>query len=48
MGDELRTLAAALELDLGPDGRPANPLVVLPLDRWRDAPSRTCGVPPPW
>jgi enoyl-CoA hydratase/carnithine racemase len=35
---ELAELAGRLELDVLPDGRPANPLVVLPLDRWRDAP----------
>jgi enoyl-CoA hydratase/carnithine racemase len=35
---EPRTLAARLELDVSPDGEPLNPLVVLPLDRWRDAP----------
>jgi enoyl-CoA hydratase/carnithine racemase len=32
-------LAGRLELDLQPDGRPANPLVVLELDEWRDAPA---------
>ena len=31
-------LAGQLELQLLPDGRPANPLAVLELDRWRDAP----------
>jgi enoyl-CoA hydratase/carnithine racemase len=34
----LAELAAQLELDVLPSGRPANPLVVLELDRWRDAP----------
>ena len=33
----LAQLAAQLEMDLLSDGRPANPMVVLPLDRWRDA-----------
>jgi enoyl-CoA hydratase/carnithine racemase len=36
---ELSLLAAQLELDLSPAGEPGNPLVVLPLDQWRDAPS---------
>jgi enoyl-CoA hydratase/carnithine racemase len=31
-------LAGRLELDVLPDGKPANPLVVLELDQWRDAP----------
>jgi Enoyl-CoA hydratase/isomerase len=31
-------LAERLELDLASDGTPANPLVVLDLDPWRDAP----------
>jgi enoyl-CoA hydratase/carnithine racemase len=35
---ELGQLAARLELDLTPDGGPVNPLVVLELDRWREAP----------
>jgi enoyl-CoA hydratase/carnithine racemase len=35
---EFSLLAALLELDLPVTGEPANPLVVLPLDRWRDAP----------
>jgi len=35
---ELGQLAVRLELDLTADGGPANPLVVLELDRWRDAP----------
>ena len=35
---ELALLAARLELELSPLGWPANPLVTLPLDRWRDAP----------
>jgi enoyl-CoA hydratase/carnithine racemase len=35
---DLAELAARLELGVLPDGRPANPLVVLPLDQWRDAP----------
>jgi len=38
MATELAQLAGRLELDVLPDGRPANPLVVLPLDRWRDEP----------
>ncbi|MGH3294108.1 MAG: enoyl-CoA hydratase/isomerase family protein [Trebonia sp.] len=38
MSTELAELAGQLELHLLPDGRPANPLVVLALDRWRDAP----------
>jgi Enoyl-CoA hydratase/isomerase len=38
MSNALAELAGRLELDLLPDGRPAGPLVVLPLDRWRDAP----------
>jgi enoyl-CoA hydratase/carnithine racemase len=36
-------LAARLELDLLSDGTPANPVVVLPLDRWRDAPAEQVG-----
>jgi enoyl-CoA hydratase/carnithine racemase len=32
-------LAARLELDLSAAGAPGNPLVVLPLDQWRDAPA---------
>jgi enoyl-CoA hydratase/carnithine racemase len=35
---ELGQLAARLELELTADGGPANPLVILELDRWRDAP----------
>jgi enoyl-CoA hydratase/carnithine racemase len=35
---ELAGLAGQLELDLRPDGTPANPLVVLQLDDWRNAP----------
>ena len=38
MATELAQLAGRLELDVLSDGRPANPVVVLPLDRWRDAP----------
>jgi len=38
MPTELAELAGQLELDLLPDGTPANPLVVLRLDDWRDAP----------
>jgi hypothetical protein len=38
MPTELAELAGQLELDLRPDGTPANPLVVLRLDDWRDAP----------
>jgi enoyl-CoA hydratase/carnithine racemase len=38
MAAELAQLAGRLELDVLSDGRPANPVVVLPLDRWRDAP----------
>jgi enoyl-CoA hydratase/carnithine racemase len=38
MATELARLAGLLELDVLSDGRPANPVVVLPLDRWRDAP----------
>lgn len=34
----LAELAGQLELHVLPSGRPANPLVVLDLDRWRDAP----------
>jgi enoyl-CoA hydratase/carnithine racemase len=36
---ELAELAGQLELDLSPDGTPVNPLVVVELDRWRDAPA---------
>ena len=36
---ETGVLAAQLSLDLSFDGVPANPLVVLPLDSWRDAPA---------
>jgi hypothetical protein len=35
------SLAAELALELSPAGVPANPLVVIPLDRWRDAPAAT-------
>jgi enoyl-CoA hydratase/carnithine racemase len=35
---DLAELAARLELAVLPDGRPANPLVALPLDQWRDTP----------
>ena len=38
MPAELAELAVQLELDLRPDGTPANPLVVIALDDWRDAP----------
>ncbi|TVZ02532.1 enoyl-CoA hydratase/isomerase family protein [Trebonia kvetii] len=38
MPAELSALAGQLELELLPDGRPANPLAVIELDRWRDAP----------
>jgi hypothetical protein len=38
MPTELAEVAGQLELQLLPDGTPANPLVVLPLDGWRDAP----------
>jgi enoyl-CoA hydratase/carnithine racemase len=34
---ELGRLAAELDLELTPAGAPANPLVVLDLDRWREA-----------
>jgi Enoyl-CoA hydratase/isomerase len=37
MSNSLAELAERLELGLLPGGRPASPLVVLPLDRWRDA-----------
>jgi enoyl-CoA hydratase/carnithine racemase len=40
---ELGQLAARLELELAADGGPANPLVVLELDRWRDAPPEYVG-----
>lgn len=43
MATELAQLAGRLELDVLPDGRPANPVVVLPLDRWRDAPPGLIG-----
>jgi enoyl-CoA hydratase/carnithine racemase len=39
MSTELAELAGQLELHLLPDGSPANPLVVLALDSWREAPS---------
>jgi enoyl-CoA hydratase/carnithine racemase len=32
------SLAAELELDISPTGIPANGLVIIPLERWRDAP----------
>lgn len=32
------SLAAELELDISPTGTPANALVIIPLERWRDAP----------
>jgi hypothetical protein len=35
---ELRVLGARLSLEVSADGTPVNPLVVLPLDPWRDAP----------
>jgi enoyl-CoA hydratase/carnithine racemase len=35
----LGELAGQLELDLSPDGTPANPVVVVEFDRWRDAPA---------
>ena len=38
MSTELAELAGRLELHLRPDGTPVNPLVVLALDGWRDAP----------
>jgi enoyl-CoA hydratase/carnithine racemase len=38
MPAELAELAGRLELDLLPDGTPANPLVVIAPDDWRDAP----------
>jgi len=34
-----RALDARLELDIAPDGTPANPVVEVDLDRWRDAPA---------
>src|SRR5579862_9686570 len=40
MPTELAELAGQLELQLLPDGTPVNPLVVLRLDDWRDAPPR--------
>jgi hypothetical protein len=39
MPTELAELAGQLELHVLPDGTPANPLVVLDLDGWRDAPA---------
>jgi hypothetical protein len=39
MAAELRALNARLQLDISPDGTPASPLVVVELDRWRDAPA---------
>ena len=44
---ELAELAAQLELQLSPDGTPANPLVVIALDDWRDAPPRLVEHAPP-
>ena len=38
MQAELAELAQLLELQVRPDGTPGNPLVVLALDDWRDAP----------
>lgn len=35
---EVRELAGRLELELSADGTPVNPLVVIDLDVWRDAP----------
>jgi enoyl-CoA hydratase/carnithine racemase len=43
MAAELAQLAGRLELDVLSDGRPTNPVVVLPLDRWRDAPPELIG-----
>jgi len=43
MPTELAELAGQLELDLSPDGTPADPLVVFELDRWRDAPAELAG-----
>jgi enoyl-CoA hydratase/carnithine racemase len=39
LADELSRLAAELEAGISPSGEPVRPLVFLPLDRWRDAPS---------
>jgi len=39
LADELPRLAAELEAGVSPSGKPVRPLVFLPLDRWRDAPS---------
>lgn len=36
---ELGVLAGRLQLDLSPEGTPVAPLVVLPLEEWRDAPA---------
>ena len=36
-------LGLGLELDLAADGKPANPLVVLDLERWRGAPDEEIG-----
>jgi enoyl-CoA hydratase/carnithine racemase len=36
-------LGVGLELDLAEDGAPANPLVVLDLERWRGAPNQEIG-----
>jgi enoyl-CoA hydratase/carnithine racemase len=38
MSTDLAELAGQLELEVLPDGSPANPAVVLALDDWRDAP----------
>ena len=32
------SLAAELEPDLSPEGVPARPLIIIPLERWRNAP----------
>jgi enoyl-CoA hydratase/carnithine racemase len=39
MPAELAALASQLHLELLSDGRPLNPLVVVDLERWRDAPA---------
>ena len=38
---ELRWLAAELDLKLTSDGVPANPLITVDLDRWREAPAES-------
>jgi enoyl-CoA hydratase/carnithine racemase len=43
MQAELAELAQRLELQVLPDGTPANPLVVIELDDWRDAPPDLIG-----